>query len=158
MFAPSADIVLPKLRAGFQVKKTMITVFFTATRLPVSNSLPQSESFTHDYFISEIVPAFAKEELRFRRHHPRGPFSMQMDNSRCHNGRMATAEFNRRRLGRAEHPPYSPDLSPCDFWLFGFLKENLKDCQFRAVQSVHHAITDLWDKLAFGDVQAVFLE
>jgi hypothetical protein len=39
MFAPSADMVLPKLRAGFQVKKIMTTVFFTATRLIALNSL-----------------------------------------------------------------------------------------------------------------------
>lgn len=23
------------------------------------------------------------------------------------------------------HPPYSPDLAPCDFWLFNRLKRNL---------------------------------
>jgi hypothetical protein len=42
MFAPSADMVLPRLRARFQMKKTMITVFFTATRLIILNSLPQA--------------------------------------------------------------------------------------------------------------------
>jgi hypothetical protein len=33
LFAPSAYMVLPRLRAGFQAKKTMIIVFFIATRL-----------------------------------------------------------------------------------------------------------------------------
>jgi hypothetical protein len=42
MVAPSADVVLPRLGAGFQVKKTRTTVFFTATRLIVLNSPPQS--------------------------------------------------------------------------------------------------------------------
>jgi hypothetical protein len=41
MFMPSADMVLPRLRAGFQVKKIMPTVFFTATGLIILNSLPQ---------------------------------------------------------------------------------------------------------------------
>jgi histone-lysine N-methyltransferase SETMAR len=157
MFAPSADMVLPRWRAGFQVKKTMITVFFTAMRLMVLNSLPKTQSFTQDCFISEIVPRLTKEKLRFRRHHPGMAFSVHTDHSRCHNGRMANAEFDRRRLGRTEHPPYSPDLSPCDFGLFGFLKEKLKDCQLRGVQSLHQAITGLWDELTFEDVQAVFL-
>jgi hypothetical protein len=71
---------------------------------------------------------------------------------------MATAEFDRRRLGRAQHPPYAPELSPCDFWPFGFLKEKLKDRQLRGVQSLHQAITNLWDQLTFEDAQAVFLE
>jgi hypothetical protein len=71
---------------------------------------------------------------------------------------MATAEFDRRKLGHAEHPLHSPDLSPCDFWLFGFLKEMLKDRQLRGVHSLHQAITDLWDELTFEDVHAIFLE
>lgn len=29
-----------------------------------------------------------------------------------------------------EHPPYSPDLSPCDFYLFGPLKEALRGQRF----------------------------
>jgi hypothetical protein len=102
MFVPSADMVLPRLRTQFHVKKTMSTVFFAATRLIVLNSLPQCQSFTQGYFISEIVRAFTKEKLKFRFHHPGVTFSVHMDNFRCHYGRMATAEFERRRLGRAE--------------------------------------------------------
>jgi hypothetical protein len=118
MFAQSADMVLPRLSAGFQIK-TMIIVFLTATRSIVLNSLQQGQSFTQDYFISEIVPAFTKEKLRFRHHHPGVTFSVHIDNSRCHNGRMVTAEFDRRRLGRAEHSLYSPDLSLCGFGSLG---------------------------------------
>ena len=29
-----------------------------------------------------------------------------------------------------EHPPYSPDLSPCDFWLFDILKKSLAGRHF----------------------------
>jgi hypothetical protein len=53
---------------------------------------------------------------------------------------------------------YSPDLSPCDFWLFDFLKEKFKDRQLREVQSLHQAITEMWDELTFEDIQAVFLK
>jgi histone-lysine N-methyltransferase SETMAR len=34
--------------------------------------------------------------------------------------RMTTAE-----LDRMEHPPYGPDLAPCDFFLFGHIKGKL---------------------------------
>jgi histone-lysine N-methyltransferase SETMAR len=140
------------------VKTTMITVSFTAARSIVLNNLPEGQPFTRDYCISEIVLAFTKEKLRFRRHHPGVTFSVRMDNSGCRDGRMATAEFDCRRLERAEHPPYSPDLNPCDFWFFGFLKEELKDRQLRAVQFLYQAITGLWDEPTFEDVQGVFLE
>jgi hypothetical protein len=95
MLASSADMVVPRLRAGFQAKKTMITVLFSAMRLIDLDGLPQGQSFTQNYFISEKVLAFTKEKQRFRRHHPRVTFSVHMDNTRCHNGRMATTEFDR---------------------------------------------------------------
>ena len=28
------------------------------------------------------------------------------------------------------HPPYSPDLAPCDYWLFACVKEHLQGKQF----------------------------
>jgi hypothetical protein len=71
---------------------------------------------------------------------------------------MATAKSNRRRLGRSEYPPYSPDLSSCDFWLLGFLKEKPQDRQWCGVQSLRQAITDPRDEITFEYVQAVFLE
>ena len=33
-------------------------------------------------------------------------------------------------------PPYSPDLAPCDFWLFLKLKSPLKGERFQAVDEI----------------------
>ena len=34
------------------------------------------------------------------------------------------------------HPPYSPDLAPCDFFLFPRLKKNMKGKRFGTVEEV----------------------
>jgi transposase len=81
-----------------------------------------------------------------------------MDNSRCHNGKKITAEIQHRRFARAPHPPYSPDLSQCDFWLFGMMKHRLKDRDIQGVQALIGTLTDILDDLTFEDVQAVFLD
>jgi len=39
-----------------------------------------------------------------------------------------------------EHPPYSPDLSPFDFFLFGLLKEALGGERFNSNQQVEQFI------------------
>jgi hypothetical protein len=36
-------------------------------------------------------------------------------------------ESEHKKIERAPHSAYSPDISPCGFWLFGFLKEKLKE-------------------------------
>lgn len=35
-----------------------------------------------------------------------------------------------------EHPPYSPDLAPCDFFLFPRFKKNMKGQRFATVEEV----------------------
>ena len=39
-------------------------------------------------------------------------------------------------------PPYSPDLSLCDFFLFPKLKFHLKGRHFETVENIEKAVTD----------------
>jgi hypothetical protein len=34
------------------------------------------------------------------------------------------------------HPPYSPDLTPCGFFLFPKMKLELKGCRFDAIEKI----------------------
>ncbi|GFV73732.1 putative transposase [Trichonephila clavipes] len=50
-----------------------------------------------------------------------------------------------RDLVRSDHrltPPYLPDLSPCDFFLFPKLKNNLKGHHFGTLENIQMAVTD----------------
>ena len=38
-------------------------------------------------------------------------------------------------------PPYSPDLAPCDFWLFPKLKEKLRSCRYETIEEMKEAVT-----------------
>jgi hypothetical protein len=79
-----------------------------------------------------------------------------MDNSLCHNGRKVTDELAHLKLDRIPHLPYSPDLSPCDFWLFGMLKQKIKDRVFQTVEKIMIAVHRVWDELTLDDLQSVF--
>jgi histone-lysine N-methyltransferase SETMAR len=136
----------------------MITVFFTPTWILVLDALPYGQTFTQDYFITEMHPMLREENMRFRRKHSGGHFFLHMDNSRCDNRKKITAKIKHRRLVRAPHPPYSPDHSPFDFWLFGLMKHSLKDRKIQGVQGLISERTDIWDDLTFEDVQTVFLD
>jgi transposase len=39
-------------------------------------------------------------------------------------------------------PPYSPDLSPCDFFLFPRLKNHLKGRHFGILDNIQSSVTD----------------
>ena len=49
-------------------------------------------------------------------------------------------------------PPYSPDLAPCDFWLFPKFKEKLRGCRYETIE----AVTKVIDTLTQEDFHVAF--
>ena len=62
---------------------------------------------------------------------------------------MKTREFlEENGLEELPHPPYSPDLAPCDFWLFLCIKKYLKGRIFSSNEEVELALSDI-----LGDIE-----
>jgi hypothetical protein len=62
MFATSAREVVPRTKQNISAMKTMITLFFTSTRLLVLNFLPKGIKFNHNYFIDTMLPNLYSEK------------------------------------------------------------------------------------------------
>jgi hypothetical protein len=92
-----------------------VSDFFSGVKLISLNALPAGARFTQEYFINNILPDILDEKQRILGRNRRGDFFVHMDNLMCHNGRKVADEFDNQKLQRVAHPPYSPDLSPCDF-------------------------------------------
>jgi hypothetical protein len=43
-----------------------------------------------------------------------------------------------------EHPPYSPDLAPCDFWAFPTMKRELRGKTFRVINGLQQHVFEKW--------------
>ena len=55
-----------------------------------------------------------------------------------------------------EHPPYSPHLAPCDFFLFPKIKSALKGTRFESVDAAKAKATQLLNSLTQDDLQHCF--
>ena len=53
-------------------------------------------------------------------------------------------------------PPYRPDLTPCDFWLFPKLKENLRGCRYEKIEEMKEPVTKVIDLLTQEEFHGVF--
>ena len=49
-------------------------------------------------------------------------------------------------------PPYSPDFSPCDFWLF----PKLRDCRYETIEEMKEAVTKVTDTFKQEDLHGAF--
>ena len=47
------------------------------------------------------------------------------DNARPHKAKVVSDMIASIGMIELPHPPYSPDLSPCNFWLFSYVKKQL---------------------------------
>jgi hypothetical protein len=130
----------------------MRTIFFAACQLILLDVLPKGSKFNQQYFIDHVLPDLKTDTRNFRRRTPFATFWVHIDNSMCHNG----SKFDKHHIARLPHPLYSPDLSPCDFWLFGLLKGIPKDREFHSHDEIEEAMTMAWNNLTFDEVQNVF--
>jgi hypothetical protein len=52
-------------------------------------------------------------------------------------------------------PPYSPDLAPCDFFLFGYLKQPLEGKHFTREHHMITAVREVFDNIRLQTFQNV---
>ena len=72
----------------------------------------------YGYYV-EVLWEFSK---RFCRKRPvlfkSDQWHFRQDNAPVHNSILVTDYLTKMGIKTVPHPPYSPDLTPCDFWLF----------------------------------------
>ena len=66
---------------------------------------------------------------------------MLHDNARPHTALSVPRFLTKHNVTVLPHPPYSPDLSPCDFFLFPRLKKRLKGWRHENIEAIQAAST-----------------
>jgi hypothetical protein len=67
MFAKSRGDDTPRTIQEIGVKKNMFTIFFTNRKLLIAEYLPKGQKYNQDDFISDILPEFEREKMRYKR-------------------------------------------------------------------------------------------
>ena len=111
-------------------EKVMMTVLFTRRVILLVDFLPIGQKYNSEYMTSVILPNLvAKIKETSPNKNPHRWF-IHLDNSPVHNSNPTMSAIEKFGFTRLPHPPYSPDLAPSDFSLFGYLKNqlSLKNC------------------------------
>jgi transposase len=97
------------------------------------------------------VRLFAGEDLNF------GPMlGSCIDNVLAHDT-IAVWEFLAKKLiMKLDHPPYSPDLVPYNFWLFPKLKTALKVHRFSDIADIQEHVTNILQSIPEQEFQKCF--
>ena len=113
--------------------------------------VPTGQTVNKEYYV-EVLKKFRK---RFRRKRSAlfksGQWHFHQDNAPVHNSILVTYYFIKMDIKTVSQPPYSLDLSPCDFWLFPKLKKKLRGCRYETIEEMKEAVTKVTDTLTQED-------
>ena len=69
-----------------------------------------------------------------------------------YNSTLVTDYLAKMGIKTVPHPPYSPDLAPCDFWLF----PKLRGFRSETIEDMKEAVTKVIDTLTQEDIHGTF--
>ena len=81
-----------------------------------------------------------------------GQWHFQQDNTQVHNSILVTDYLTKMCINTVAQPPHSPDLAPCDFWLF----PKLRGCRYEKIEEMKEAVTKVIDTLTQEDFHGDF--
>jgi histone-lysine N-methyltransferase SETMAR len=120
-------------------------------------ALPRGMKFKADYYISHILDPL----VEWRRSQVRGSdrrLHARADNARSHTAQKVTEFLAGNGMKRTPHPPYSSDLTPCDFYLFGCIKGRLAGASFEEPDQLLQAIDAIFQSIEKATLERMFQE
>ncbi len=144
---------LKALRAR-STKKSMMTAFYDACKIMLVDFLPKNETMDSDYYIALLKKM--KDRVRHQRPgmwtggvdgNTDRDFVLLQDNAGPHTSNPTLAFMGQNRIDLIAHPQYSPDLSPCDFFLFPHLKKHLCGRRFGTLLELQLKIKAIFKKI-----------
>jgi len=159
MFSQWSTSSSPRLKKARQVKfniKTMLIAFFHIDGLVLHEFIPTGQMVNKEFYKTVL------QRLRnaVRRHRPEkwrsGNWILHHDNTPAHRA-VTTNEFLAKHyIPSLPQPPYSPDLAPCDFFLFPQLKKIMKGRRFDYVEDIQANMTRQLRAITKSDYQRCF--
>ena len=83
-----------------------------------------------------------------------GQWHFHQDNTPVHNFILVTDYLIKMGIKTVHQPSRSPDLAPCDFWLFS----ELIGCRYERIEEMKEAVTKVIDTLTQEDFHGAFPE
>ena len=78
------------------------------------------------------------------------------DNVPAHDALRFREFLAKNSITKMDHPPYSPDLAPCDFWLYPKLKNAPKGQRFADLSDIQRNVKKLLRAILENDFQDCF--
>ncbi len=129
-------------RRTLATAKVMILTFFDSRGMIYYEYVQRPQTVNQHVFRNIFRRFNAAYERRRPRCRVHGHKFIHLDNAPTHNAHLTLTLIEQLGWTRLPQPSYSPDLSPCDFWLYSRLKKNIKGVRFPNLEALKDAVSD----------------
>lgn len=127
-------------RRSRSIKRVLYALFFDASGMVLQYPVPEHTSVTGKLYAEKILPGVVNHYIATRPRTGVRGLKLLHDNAPAHKSAVVIDYLTSKRLSTLEHPPYSPDLAPCDFWLNPLIKQQLRGRRFETRTAVGRAL------------------
>ena len=115
--------------------------------------VPTGQTVNKENYV-EVLKEFRKKfHLKRPALFKSGQWHFHQDNAPVHNSRLFVTDYlTKKGIKTVPHLPYSPDIAPCDFWLF----PKLRSCRYETIEEMKEAVTKVIDTLKQEDFHGAF--
>ncbi|CAF5016228.1 unnamed protein product, partial [Rotaria sp. Silwood1] len=101
--------------------------------------IERGQTVDHLYYIDNCLRRLVNEIKQQRPSFGTHGIKLLHDNGKPHIHKTVSDYLESKDITIIPHPPNSPDLTPCDFWLFSLIKQKIGDQN--DAESLHDAVT-----------------
>ncbi len=123
-----------KVRIEQSTQKAMLILFFDRYGPVYKQWMPNGAGINRHVYLQ--VMKSLKEAVRRRCPTHQQDWVLLHDNAPTHNAGINVNWLRENRIECVPHSGYSPDLSPCDFWVFAELKKMVAGTRFHSIQEM----------------------
>lgn len=122
-------------------KKVLYCIFFSCDGLAVQIPVQKGKSVTGRYYRDVVLKKLKKYYQKRRSVSGYRHARLLHDNAPSHTSELVKQFLKSENVTVLPHPPYSPDLAPCDFFLFPKIKKFLSGRRYKSRQAIGSAVS-----------------
>jgi transposase len=104
----------------------MVSPYFSHCDFVSVEFIPIEQRYNSQFFTEMVLPSIEKKLAECRPKLRTTAVHLHVDNAKPHTSKMSIQKIEELGFILVPQPRYSPDLVPCDFFLFGYLKQHLE--------------------------------
>ena len=133
-----------KFKRSRSTSKQMVTSYIAKTGHITAIPLEERRTVTADWYVHQCLPQVL-HAVRTRR--PKSGITLCHDNAPAHTAAATRQFLANEGVQLMSHPLYSPDLAPCDFFLFPHVKKQVRGTRYDSPQDAIRAFTRTIDSI-----------